>query len=72
MLIVVLNDGETWTNVAGCLVLEVDEDIEDHEVKRLASHRGAALVAELAEPEQGRLAVLFGPDPQDDGGGPGR
>jgi hypothetical protein len=59
MLIVVLNDGETWTNVDGCLVLDVPDEVEDHDVKTLAAEPGSQLVAELVDVD-GRLGVIFG------------
>ena len=59
MLIVVLNDGETWTSVEGCVVLTVPDDVEDYDIKALAANPGAALVAELVD-VSGRLGAIFG------------
>ena len=61
MLIAVLNDGETWTCVEGCLVLEVPDDIDSDQVKMIARRPGAALIAQLCD-VRGQLGVVFGPD----------
>lgn len=37
MLIMVLNDGETFTSLRGCTILDVPSDISDDEIKR-ATH----------------------------------
>lgn len=29
MIVVVLNDGETYSDVSGCVILEVPDDVED-------------------------------------------
>ena len=65
MLIVVLNDGETWTDVEGCLVLDVPDEIEPDEVKAIAAQPGRSLVAQLCD-VRGQLGVVFGAEPVDD------
>ena len=61
MLIVVLNDGETWTNVEGCIVLDVPDDLDSDQAKAIAVRPGAALVAQLCD-VNGQLGVVFGAD----------
>lgn len=36
MRVIVLNDGETFTDASGCLMLEISDDATDHDIKTAA------------------------------------
>lgn len=52
MFVVVLNDGETYTDLDGCEVLAVPDSIEDNEVDEYVKERfGTGIpIGEMADP----------------------
>lgn len=44
MIVVVLNDGETYSDISGCVILEVPDDVEDVDTYvKENSHNGNGL-----------------------------
>jgi hypothetical protein len=52
--VMVLNDGETWTNLDGCVILKFDEEPTDEEIKRAGVNH---IVARFSSSEDGRAEV---------------
>lgn len=49
MFVMVLNDGETYTDLAGCKILQIDDSVEVDDVDVAIRHMDPKLVAVIAQ-----------------------